>query len=300
MWILQELLNFKVKMNSVLKKLDWGKKTYVMGIINLTPDSFSGDGILSEQDPANNALKKAEEFLREGADIIDIGAESSRPGYQPISVENEIERLLPILKGLKDADLGGIISVDTYKPQVAKQCLENGADWINDIWGFSKRDGLAELLAQHGNPVILMHNRSNNKKIKTNFRLGSSYNEANYSDFMEEIKHELNEIVSYAISAGIQKENIILDPGIGFGKSVQQNITLINRLNEIKALGYPVLIGPSRKSFIGQILDLPVEDRIEGPAGSISVGIARGADIIRVHDVKYMARVAKMCDALTR
>jgi dihydropteroate synthase len=287
-------------MNNNLNKFDWGKKTYVMGIINLTPDSFSGDGILSEKDNIKNALDKVEEFLIEGADIIDIGAESSRPGYQPISELNEIERLLPILKAINTANLECTISVDTYKPKVAKQCLENGADWINDIWGLSNNDGLAELLAKDGAPVVLMHNRSNNKEIKSNNRLGSSYKEANYSNFMEDIKLEMKEIISRAVKAGIRKENIILDPGIGFGKSVRQNLMLINKLDEIKALGYPVLIGPSRKSFIGNVLDLPVEDRMEGTAGAIAVGIARGADIIRVHDVKYMVRVVKICDALTR
>ena len=287
-------------MTNNFNKIEWGKKTYVMGIINLTPDSFSGDGFLSEKINNKNALNKVEEFLKEGADIIDIGAESSRPGYQPISASDEIERLLPVLKTIKKANLECIISVDTYKPKVAKQCLENGADWINDIWGLSKNAGLAELLAQYGSPVVLMHNRSDNKEIQSDDRLGSSYNEANYSNFMEDIKLEMREIISRAIKAGIDKANIILDPGIGFGKSVRQNLVLINQLDEIKALGYPILIGPSRKSFIGNVLDLPVEERIEGTASSVAVGIARGADIIRVHDVKYMVRIAKMCDALTR
>ena len=287
-------------MNNANKKLQWGGKTFVMGIINITPDSFSGDGILFTQNPLKYALEKTEKFLMEGADIIDIGAESSRPGYQPVSDSIEIERLLPILKAIKKAHLGGIISIDTYKPEVAKQCLDNGADWINDIWGLSKRNGLAELLAQYEVPVVLMHNRSDNNAIKINERLGSSYEGGHYSDFMEEIKHEIREIISFALNAGISKENIILDPGIGFGKSVEQNLMLINRLDEIKELGYPVLIGPSRKSFIGQVMDLPVKERLEGTAASVAIGIAHGADIIRVHDVKYMYRVAKMCDALTR
>ena len=287
-------------MNNANKKLQWGGKTFVMGIINITPDSFSGDGILFTQNPLKYALEKTEKFLMEGADIIDIGAESSRPGYQPVSDSIEIERLLPILKAIKKAHLGGIISIDTYKPEVAKQCLDNGADWINDIWGLSKHNGLAELLAQYEVPVVLMHNRSDNNAIKINECLGSSYEGGHYSDFMEEIKHEIREIISFALNAGISKENIILDPGIGFGKSVEQNLMLINRLDEIKELGYPVLIGPSRKSFIGQVMDLPVKERLEGTAASVAIGIAHGADIIRVHDVKYMYRVAKMCDALTR
>lgn len=287
-------------MKNPKKILEWGKKTYVMGIINLTPDSFSGDGIFLTLNPQKYALDQAKKFLDEGADIIDLGAESSRPGYQPVPASIEIERLLPILNALKRENFEGIISIDTYKPEVAEQCLKNGADWINDIWGLSKRNGLAELLAQYANPIILMHNRSNNSAVKNNERIGASYQGAAYNDFLKEFKDEMKKIISYALNSGIRKENIILDPGIGFGKSVEQNLLLINHLDEIKALGYPVLIGPSRKSFIGRVLDLPVEERLEGTAASIAVGIARGADIIRVHDVKFMVRVAKMCDALTK
>jgi len=280
--------------------LEWGTRTYVMGVLNLTPDSFSGDGILQDQDPIQYTLNKAKQFLEDGANILDIGAESSRPGSKPISAAVELERLLPVLIALKKENIKGIISIDTYKAEVAKQCLENGADWINDIWGFKKDTDLADVVSQYNAPVILMHNRSKTSAVENNERLGASYQGAVYSDFMEEIKNDLLESISIAHKAGISKENIILDPGIGFGKTVEHNLALINRLEEIKALGYPILIGPSRKSFLGAILDLPVEERLEGTAASIAVGIARGADIVRVHDVKYMARVVKVTDALTR
>jgi len=280
--------------------LEWGKRTYVMGVLNLTPDSFSGDGILQDRDPVQYALNKAKQFLKDGADILDIGAESSRPGSKPISAAVELERLLPILKALRKENIGGIISIDTYKSEVARQCLENGADWINDIWGFKRDMDLAEVVSQYDAPVILMHNRSEPSAVKNNDRLGASYQGSVYSNFMEEIINDLRDSVSFAIRAGISKENIIIDPGIGFGKTVEQNLALINRLGEIKALGYPILIGPSRKSFLGAILDLPVEERLEGTAACIAVGIAQGADIVRVHDVKFMARIVKVTDALTR
>ena len=280
--------------------LEWGKRTYVMGVLNLTPDSFSGDGILQDRDPIQYALNKAKQFLKDGADILDIGAESSRPGSKPISAAVELERLLPILKALRKENIGGIISIDTYKSEVARQCLENGADWINDIWGFKRDTDLAEVVSQYDAPVVLMHNRSKPSAVKNNDRLGASYQGSVYSNFMEEIINDLRDSVSFAIRARISKGNIIIDPGIGFGKTVEQNLALINRLGEIKALGYPILIGPSRKSFLGAILDLPVEERLEGTAASIAVGIARGADIVRVHDVKFMARIVKVADALTR
>jgi len=280
--------------------LEWGKRTYVMGVLNLTPDSFSGDGILQNQDPVQYALEKARQFLKDGADILDIGAESSRPGSKPISAAVELERLLPILNALRKENAKVIISIDTYKAEVAKLCLENGANWINDIWGFKRDKDLADVVSQFDAPVILMHNRSKSSAVENNERLGASYHGAVYSNFIEEIKSDLLESVSLALRAGINKENIVLDPGIGFGKTVEQNLALINRLGEIKALGYPILIGPSRKSFIGHILDLPIEERLEGTAACVTVGITRGADIVRVHDVKYMARIVKVTDALTR
>lgn len=280
--------------------LDWGKKTYVMGILNLTPDSFSGDSILQESHPFDFALEKAKQFVTDGAHILDIGAESSRPGSSPVSAEVELERLIPVIKALKQEKIPALLSIDTHKAEVATACLEIGADWINDIWGLQKDARLASIVATHNVPIVLMHNRSQSGAVAVDQRLGSSYDAGRYHDFMEDMLRDLDAIAEKALAAGVQKENIILDPGIGFGKTVAQNLALINCLDRIKSLGYPVLIGPSRKSFIGKVLDLPVEERLEGSVTAVAIGIARGADIVRVHDVKPMARVCAMADALVR
>lgn len=281
-------------------ELAWGKKTYVMGIINLTPDSFSGDGILADGDPAQRALLQAEEFIRDGADILDLGAESSRPGAQLVAAEEELKRLLPVLREIKACGLPALISVDTWKAEVAETCLEAGADWINDIWGLRADANLAGVIARHKATVVLMHNRSRSGAVRNLGALGSSYQGAEYTDLIADIMADLGASIRIAREAGIEKERVILDPGIGFGKTLEQNLALINHLDEFKEPGYPVLIGPSRKSFIGQVLDLPVEEREEGTAAGVAIGIARGADIIRVHNVKMMARVAKMADAIVR
>ena len=281
-------------------ELVWGKKTYVMGIINLTPDSFSGDGVLVSGDPIQQALVQAEEFIRDGADILDLGAESSRPGAQPVTAEEELARLLPVLSEIKARGLPALVSVDTWKAEVAEACLQAGADWINDIWGLRADARLAEVIARYKATVVLMHNRSQSAAVRDLGTLGSSYQGADYNDLIPDIKADLTASMRIAQEAGIEKERIILDPGIGFGKTVAQNLALINHLDEFKSLGCPLLIGPSRKSFIGQILDLPVDQREEGTAAAVAIGIARGADIIRVHNVKMMARVAKMADAITR
>ena len=281
-------------------ELVWGKKTYVMGIINLTPDSFSGDGVMVSADPIHQALSQAEEFIRDGADILDLGAESSRPGAQPVTAKEEWERLLPVLSEIKARVLPALISVDTWKADVAEACLETGADWINDIWGLRADARLAEVIARYKATVVMMHNRSQSAAVRDLGTLGSSYQGADYNDLIPDIKSDLTVSMRIAKEAGIEKERIILDPGIGFGKTVAQNLALINHLDEFKTLGCPLLIGPSRKSFIGQILDLPVEEREEGTAAAVAVGIARGADIIRVHNVKMMARVAKLADAIVR
>jgi len=281
-------------------ELVWGKKTYIMGIINLTPDSFSGDGIFSSSDPMQQALTQAEEFIRDGADILDLGAESSRPGAQPVNAEEELDRLLPVLREIKERELPALVSVDTWKAEVAEACLQAGADWINDIWGLRADARLAGVIARYKATVILMHNRSQSAAVRDLGALGSSYSGVNYADLIPDVKSDLTESIRIAKEAGIKKESIILDPGIGFGKTVAQNLALINHLDKFKDLGYPLLIGPSRKSFIGQILDLPVEEREEGTAAAVAIGIARGADIIRVHNVKMMARVAKLADAIVR
>jgi len=281
-------------------ELPWSEKTYVMGIINLTPDSFSGDGILAARDPLEQALAQAEQFIHDGADILDLGAESSRPGAQPVTAEEELMRLLPVLREIKARSLNPLVSVDTWKADVAEACLKEGADWINDIWGLQADVRLSQVIARHLASVVIMHNRSRSNSVRDLGALGSSYASSDYKDFIPEVMADLKASIRIAREAGIAEEHIILDPGIGFGKSVDQNLALINHLDEFKALGYPLLIGPSRKSFIGQVLDLPVEEREEGTAAAVAIGIAHGADIIRVHNVKMMARVARMADAITQ
>jgi dihydropteroate synthase len=277
--------------------LDWGARTYVMGILNITPDSFSGDGMAELG--LVKAMAQARRYVDAGVDIIDVGGESTRPGAAAVSAAEEMDRVLPLLSRLV-AEYDVPISIDTYKASVAKEALNVGAEIINDVWGFRADPDLAGLAAQKGVPVILMHNRStpNNTEIKE--RLGGRYVGVEYQDLIEDVKNELLESVSLAHQAGVPDELIILDPGIGFGKTVEQNIMLINRLNEIRELGYPLLLGPSRKSFIGFTLDLPVDDRVEGTAAAVAVGITRGADIIRVHDVSEIVRVARMTDAIVR
>jgi dihydropteroate synthase len=285
-------------MNDRLNDFMWGKRTYVMGIINVTPDSFSGDGLLAERDVPGRALEQARQFKESGADIIDIGAESTRPGAMPIDEKEELERLLPVIQTLVKAGLGLPISLDTYKSAVASAGLEAGADWINDIWGFKADPRMAVVAHSSNAPVILMHNRSQPVTQQLADRLSSYPLGTEYHDLLKDVKRELLQSVEIAHAAGVQDNRIILDPGIGFGKTVEQNRLLITRLDEIRALGYPVLLGPSRKSFIGKTLDLPPEQRLEGTLAAAGVGILRGADIIRVHDVGAMVRFCRMMDAI--
>ena len=276
---------------------DWGSRTYVMGILNLTPDSFSGDG-LADLD-RETAFQQARGFVEAGVDILDVGGESTRPGAAPVSAQQELDRVLPIITRLA-AEFDTLISIDTYKASVASEAIKSGASILNDVWGLKADPALAHTAAEAGVPVILMHNRSNPNNAAIKEQLGGRYIGVEYGDLMEDLKTELMESVNLARQAGIPDNNIILDPGIGFGKTVEQNIELVNRLDEIRSLGYPVLLGPSRKSFIGYTLDLPPEDRVEGTAAAVSVGITRGADIIRVHDVPQMIRTARMTDAIVR
>ena len=282
------------------KMLEWGKRTYIMGVINLTPDSFSGDGLMAGDNFVERAVKQALEFVRDGADILDLGAESSRPGSQPVSTETEIARLLPVLEAICAKSLPAIISIDTWKPAVAEKCLSTGADWINDIWGLTADPHLASVVAKHSAAIILMHNRSRQGAIMDLGGLGKSYEGAQYHELISGIKASLENSARLALSAGVSQEKIILDPGLGFGKNMQENLELINHLDDFKSLGFPLLVGPSRKSFIGQVLGLPVEEREEGTAAVVALSIARGADIVRVHNVKAMARVARMADAIVR
>ena len=265
------------------KRFVWGERTYIMGIINLTPDSFSGDGLLKGEDPVESALRQADKFLEEGADILDLGAESTRPQATPIPAEEEKRRLLPVVEALaKHSPLP--VSVDTYKASVARAALEAGADLINDVWGLQFDPEMAAVAARFQAPVIVMHNKT----------------APGYQDLMGEIAGFLRQSIDLAEAAGLPREKVIIDPGIGFGKTREDNLQVIARLGELKSLGAPILLGTSRKSVIGLTLGLPVTERLEGTAATVAVGISKGADLTRVHDVKEMVRVARMTDALVR
>jgi dihydropteroate synthase len=271
-----------------------------MGILNITPDSFSGDGILSRSDAVRAAVEQARDFLASGADVLDVGGESTRPGSQPVNAREEAERVAPVIDALVSEFPDAVISIDTYKAKVAEAAFSAGAHILNDVWGLRADPALASVASASRIPVVLMHNRSNPAGVEVRAQLGNAYIGSTYENLMEDVKRELLMSVELAVQAGVEDSRIILDPGIGFGKTREQNLELINRLDEIRALGFPVLLGSSRKSFIGFTLDLPADQRVEGTAATVAVGITRGADIIRVHDVKEMARVAKMTDAIVR
>lgn len=256
-----------------------------MGIINVTPDSFSGDGIVDSDD----AVAKAWKFVEDGADIIDIGGESTRPGSQPVSVDEEMRRVLPVIEKLRTQNFPLPISIDTYKPEVAKRALEAGACIVNDIFGL-RQPGMLELVAEFKPAVVIMHMQGTPQTMQLN---------PTYTDCVREIAEFLREQAEKAMAAGLPRERIIVDPGIGFGKTVEHNLEILRRLREIKALGFPVLIGTSRKSFIGKVLGIEVPaERVWGTAATIAIAIANGADIVRVHDVREMAQVARMTDAI--
>ena len=262
------------------ESLVWGRRTYVMGIINLSPDSFAGDGLGSDL-PA--AVAQALRFQAEGADLLDIGAQSTRPGHTPISVEEELARLIPALEAIAP-EVALPISVDTYRAPVASRALEAGASLINDIWGLKADPKIAQVAARHGVPLILMHNQDG----------------TDYQDLLPDIFAGLRQSILVANGAGVEARNIFLDPGIGFGKTPDHNLEVLRRLGEFRALGHPLLLGTSRKSTIGRVLDLPVDQRVEGTAATVALSIAGGADIVRVHDVKEMVRVCRMTDAIVR
>ena len=288
---------------------EWGQRTYLMGILNLTPDSFSGDGLLSgptDEDSkidvinlVRSALDQARSFVQAGADILDVGGESTRPGAAQVDAASELERVIPVIEALTE-EFDIPISVDTYKHQVAEEAIRAGAQLVNDVWGLNADPELAETISRNKVPVILMHNRSSWAHAEIKEQLGGRYIGVPYDDLLEDIKRELMESVDLARSAGIPDEMIILDPGIGFGKTVEQNLELINLLPEIRQLGFPILYGPSRKSFIGYTLDLPPDQRLAGTAAAVAIGIDRGADIVRVHDIDFMHQVARMTDAIVR
>ena len=269
----------------------WGERTYVMGIINLSPNSFSGDGITD----LSAALDLARRFVSEGADILDIGGESTRPGSAPVLIDDEIERVVSVIERLAP-QVPVPISIDTYKSEVAHRALEAGAAMINDQWGLKQDQRLAELAAEWGVPLILM----SNQRDKGGYDAGIQRDTAYYEELMAEVTSSLRKSLELALALGVPWENIILDPGIGFGKTWQQDIEIIRRLRELKELGRPILIGPSRKSFIKMVLNLAPDERVEGTAASIAIGIANGTDIVRVHDVQQMVRVCRMADAIVR
>jgi dihydropteroate synthase len=295
------------------RRFEWGSRTYVMGILNLTPDSFSGDGLIpplpvgapsgddkGQGDGELHALQQAKEFLANGADILDVGGESTRPGSEPVGADEELERVIPAIQAIAKEFPNALISIDTYKAKVAEEAFKARAHILNDVWGLRADPELADIAAKYRVPVILMHNRSNPANVQVRAQLGNAYIGSEYQNLIEDVKSELLVSVGLAKNAGVEETRIILDPGIGFGKTREHNLELINRLDEIRMLGYPVLLGASRKSFIGFTLDLPADQRMEGTAATVAIGIARGADIVRVHDVKEMARVAKMTDAIVR
>ena len=260
--------------------LAWGRRTYVMGIINLSPDSFSGDGLGSD---VAAVVEQGLRFQEEGADFLDLGAESTRPGSTPISPERELDLLLPAVTALA-AQVRIPLSVDTYKAAVARPAIAAGAAIINDVWGLKYDPEIAAVAAETGAPLILMHNQPSRK----------------YNDLLPDIFASLRQSVAQATAAGVARENIILDPGIGFGKTAEHNLEILRRLPEFRQLGLPLLLGTSRKSTIGLVLDLPVAQRLEGTAATIALSIAGGADLVRVHDVRAMVRVGRMSDAIVR
>ncbi|MCB8943110.1 MAG: dihydropteroate synthase [Ardenticatenaceae bacterium] len=278
---------------------NWGQRTYIMGILNITPDSFSGDGLLSQADVLTAAVKQAQDFAAAGADILDIGGQSTRPGSAPVSAEAELARVLPVLQAVRQAvDLP--ISIDTYWAKVAKAALQAGANWVNDVWGLRMDSAMPALIAAAGCPVVLMHNRFAPRSAAEAAQLGHTPPPYEYTNLLSDVCRELEVSINLALNSSIQPDQIIVDPGIGFGKTLEQNLQLINHLDQIKALGYPVLLGTSRKGFIGRILDLPPQERVEGTLATVVIGIDRGADIVRVHDVAATVRAARLTDQLVR
>jgi dihydropteroate synthase len=259
------------------RRFEWGSRTYVMGIVNVTPDSFSGDGLGADREAA---FAQGMRMVQEGADFLDVGGESTRPGHVAISTAEEISRTEALVRDLTSKS-GVPVSIDTYKLEVAEAAVAAGATILNDIWGLARSPALADLAAKHGCALVLMHNQD-----------GTDY----AGDVMGEIKGFLSLAATRAIDAGVPRERVLIDPGIGFGKTAEQNWIVMRRLEELKDLGQPILIGTSRKSFIGKLLDLPVTERVEGTAATITAAILRGVDAVRVHDVKAMTRVVRVAD----
>jgi len=257
----------------------WGQRTYVMGIVNVDPDSFSGDGLRD----AESAIEQGKRFAAEGADIIDVGGESTRPSFESVSADEELRRVMPVIEKLA-GELPVPLSIDTYKSEVVRKAVAAGAKMINDVWELKRDPKLAQVAAEAGVPLVISQNQR----------------DSHFQDFFPELIASLKRSIQVALDAGVDWNNIIVDPGVGFGKTAEQNVEIVRRLAELKALGRPILLGTSRKSFIGHVLDLPVDQRLEGTAATVAIGIANGADIVRVHDVAQMVRVARMSDAIVR
>jgi dihydropteroate synthase len=260
--------------------LQIGARTLIMGILNVTPDSFSDGGDFIS---VHSAVERAKQMAAEGADVIDVGGESTRPGAQRVTLEEELRRVIPVVEALSRA-VELPISVDTYKAEVARQALESGAHLINDIWALQGDAEMAKVIAQYRCPIVLMHNRR----------------VPDYSDFLADVVQDMRTSIGFAEAAGIEPSQIVIDPGIGFAKNYEQNLMLMNNLDSLVALGYPVLLATSRKSMIQQALHLPTDDVMEGTAATVALGIAQGCQIVRVHDIKQMKRVAVMTDAIVR
>lgn len=269
-------------MNKTIKigntEFNLGERTYIMGILNVTPDSFSDGGRFNN---IEIAIKHAKEMIEEGADIIDIGGESTRPNHTPVSEEEELRRVVPVIEALRQ-EIKVPISIDTYKSRVAEEALKAGASLINDVWGFKKDIKISSIAAKYNAACCLMHNRE----------------DKNYTNLIEDMINDLKESINIAVSSGVSKDKIILDPGIGFAKTLEDNLLAMNNLEKFNTLGYPVLLGTSRKSMIGLTLNLPVEERLEGTIATTVIGIMKGCSFIRVHDIKENKRAAVMTDAI--
>jgi dihydropteroate synthase len=262
----------------------WGERTFVMGILNVTGDSFSGDGLLAADDPVAAALAAGRAMVEEGADLLDVGGESTRPGHGTIDLDEERRRVVPVIAALRAALPDVPLSIDTTKPAVAEAALAAGADLLNDVWGTGPDDGMARVAADHGVPLIVMHNRA----------------EPRYTAFLAELVADLEAAVERALHLGVRPEDLIVDPGFGFGKTPEHNLELVRRLDVLRLLGRPITLGASRKSTLGRVLDLPADERLEATIAANVLGIVGGADIIRVHDVRANVRAARVADAIVR
>ena len=262
----------------------WGARTWVMGILNVTPDSFSGDGLLASADPVEAAVERARRMVDEGADLLDIGGESTRPGHASVTSDDELARVIPVVTAVRAALPETPISVDTTKPAVAEAALAAGADLLNDVRGTDPASPMAAIAAEHGVPLVVMHDRD----------------EAVYADVVTEVIDDLRRAVDRAVAAGVAPRDVIVDPGIGFGKTAEHNVAVLHDLARLRSLGRPILLGTSRKSTIGLILGLPVEERLEGTLATTALGIAAGVDMLRVHDVRANVRAARVSDAIVR